>query len=80
MPRFNEKDPDTLCKHITNAKGWLDVDRGRILGSDLLVRAPEVYSTVSSTDCLDYSKVKSAVLKACEAYRYNFSNWESTNT
>lgn len=66
MPRFNEKDPDTffkkktLFKHITDSKRWLDVDRTLMLRNLLSERALEAYSTVSATDCLDYSKVKSA--------------------
>lgn len=45
-----------------------------MLRSLLPERAQEAYSTVSATDCLDYSKVKSAVFKAYEAQRQNLGN------
>lgn len=47
-----------------------------MLRSLLSEKALEAYSTVSATDCLDYSKVKSAVFKAYEAPRQNFGKWE----
>lgn len=50
-----------------------------MLRSLLSERAQEAYSTVSATDCVDYSKVKSAVFKAYEAQRQILGNgkkWE----
>lgn len=66
----------TLFKHIIDSKQVPDVDRTLMLRSLLSERAQEANSTVSATDCLDYSKVKSAVFKAYEAQRRNFGKWE----
>lgn len=82
MPQFNEKDPDTffiLFERIADAKDWPDADRALLLQSVLTGRAQEAYSALSEIDCLDYAKVKAAVLKSYElvpeAYRQKFRNW-----
>lgn len=82
MPQFNEKDPDTffiLFERIADAKDWPDADRALLLQSVLTGRAQEAYSALSALDCLDYAKVKAAVLKTYElvpeAYRQKFRNW-----
>lgn len=82
LPHFNERDPDTffiLFERIADAKEWPDTDRALLLQSVLTGRAQEAYSALSAADCMDYSKIKAAVLKSYElvpeAYRQKFRNW-----
>lgn len=85
MPRFNERDPDTLYtlfERIAEAKNWPDVDRTLMLQCVLTGRAQEAYSALSASECMSYAKVKSAVLKAYElvpeAYHQKFRKWEKS--
>lgn len=83
MAKFNEGDPDTfftLFERIAGMKNWPDADRTLTLQCVLTGKAQEACSALSATDCLNYFKVKSAVLKPYElgpeAYRQKFKNWE----
>uniref|UniRef100_G3NXL5 SCAN box domain-containing protein n=1 Tax=Gasterosteus aculeatus TaxID=69293 RepID=G3NXL5_GASAC len=66
MPRFNEKDPDTfftLFERVADARNWPDADRTLMLQCVLTARAQEAYSALHASECMNYAKVKSAVLR-----------------
>ncbi|KAF7644997.1 hypothetical protein LDENG_00212120, partial [Lucifuga dentata] len=67
VPKFN--DPDTfflLFERIADVRNWPDADRTTMLQCILTGKAQEPYSALSPSDCHDYAKVKSAMLKAYE--------------
>lgn len=51
-----------LFERLADARGWLEPTRCLMLQCILTGKAQDVYFSLSATDCLKYSMVKSAVL------------------
>ena len=82
VPKFNESDPETffsMFERVAEVRNWPESARTLMLQCMLTGRAQEAYSCLSPADSQNYSKVKSAVLKAFElvpeAYRRRFRTW-----